>query len=92
MSDDDDDDSSSMPSGNLSQSFSSTTEKSDGYSQTSGTDSSWNLARTETKRVNRSKVLLMGVMVIAAGVLALFTFLIVDQEEDDDFQTAVSSK
>jgi hypothetical protein len=88
------DDSGSMPSDNdFSRSFSSSTEKSDGVSQTSGvTDTSWNLASTETKKVNRSKVVMMGVMVLAAGMLGLFTFRIVDQEEVDDFQAAVSSK
>jgi hypothetical protein len=86
-----DDDSGSMPSDDLSRSFSSTTEKSDGNSQISGTsDASWNLARTETKKVNRSKMGMLGVMVIAAGILGPFTFLILDQEEDDDFQAAVS--
>jgi hypothetical protein len=88
MSDDD-----PIPSDDISQSFSSTTERSDGHSQTSGTsDASWSLARKETKEVNRSKVLLLGVMVIAAALLGLFTFLIVDEEEEDDFQAAVSSK
>jgi hypothetical protein len=89
-----DNDSGSMPSDNdFSRSFSSTTEKSDGISQNSGnTDASWNLARTETKKVNLSKVVMLGVMVLAAVVLGLCTFLIVDQEEDDDFQAAVSSK
>jgi hypothetical protein len=88
-----DDDSGSMPSENLSTSFSSTTEKSDGNSNISGTsDASWNLARTETKKVNRSKVGMLGVMVIAAAALGVFTFLIVDQEEEDDFRAAVSSK
>jgi hypothetical protein len=87
-------DSGSMPSDNdFSRSFSSTTEKSDGISQTSGaTDASWNLARTETKKVNRSKVGMLGVMVIAAAVLGLFAFLIVDEDEEDDFRAAVSSK
>jgi hypothetical protein len=88
MSDDD-----PIPSDDISQSFSSTTERSDGHSQTSGTsDASWSLARKETKEVNRSKVLLLGVMVIAAALLGLFTFLIVDEEEEDDFRAAVSSK
>jgi hypothetical protein len=88
MGDDD-----SLPSDDHSRSFSSTSEKDDGGSQTSGTsDSSWSLARKETRQVNRSKVLLLGFMAIAAAVLGLFTFLIVDEEEDDDFRAAVSSK
>jgi hypothetical protein len=87
MADDD-----SVASDDHSKSFSSSEEKSD-VSQTSGTsDSSWSLARKETKQVNRSKVLLLGVMAISAAVLGLFTFMIVDEDEDDDFQAAVSSK
>jgi hypothetical protein len=93
MSDNDDD---SIPEDDLSRSFSSTSEKdeSGSGSQTSGTSdaASWSLARKETTQVNRSKVLLVGVMVIAAAVLGLFTFLIVDEDEDDDFRAAVSSK
>jgi hypothetical protein len=80
----------SIPTDDHERSFSSTSEKSDGCSQTS--NSSWSLARNETKQVNRSKVLLLGVMVIAAAVLGLFTFLVVDDDEDDDFRAAVSSK
>jgi hypothetical protein len=88
MGDDD-----SIPEDDLSRSFSSTSEKDDSCSQASGTsDASWSLARKETTEVNRSKVLLLGVMVIAAALLGLFTFLIVDEEEDDDFRAAVSSK
>jgi hypothetical protein len=77
-----------------SKSFSSTSEKeSDGDSQTSATsDSSWSLASKETKQVNRSKVLLLGVMAISAAVLGLLTFLIVNEDEEDDFRAAVSSK
>jgi hypothetical protein len=87
MGDDD-----SFPSDDHSKSFSSTSDKSDG-SQASGTsNSSWSLARKETKQVNRSKVLLLGVMAISAAVLGLFTFMIVDEDEDDDFRAAVSSK
>jgi hypothetical protein len=84
----------SNPPDDLSKSFSSTSEKeSDGVSQTSGTsDSSWYLAKKETKQVNRSKGVLLGVMVIAAALLGLFVFRIVDEEEDNDFQAAVSSK
>jgi hypothetical protein len=80
----------SNSSDDLPQSSSSNSEKSDGCSQTSG--ASWSLAKKETKQVNRSKVLLLGVMVVAAAVLGLFTFLIVDAEEEDDFRAAVSSK
>jgi hypothetical protein len=79
----------SNSSDDLPPSFSSS-EKSEGYSQTSA--ASWSLARKETTQVNRSKVLLLGVMVIAVAVLGLFTFLIVDEEEDDAFRAAVSSK
>jgi hypothetical protein len=78
-----------------SKSFSSTSEREsgDGVSQTSGTtDSSWSLAKEETKQVNRSKVLLLGVMAISAAVLGLSTFLIVNEDEEDDFRAAVSSK
>jgi hypothetical protein len=85
----------SNPSDDLSKSFSSTSEKEsgDGVSQATGdTDSSWYLAKEETKQVNRSKVLLLGVMVISAAILGLFSFLIVDEDEEDDFQVAVSSK
>jgi hypothetical protein len=86
-----DDDSNS--SDDLSRSISSTSEKSDGHMQASGSsNSSWSLARKETRQVNRSKVLLLGVMAIAAALLGLFTFLIFDEDEDDDFQAAVSSK
>jgi hypothetical protein len=90
MGDDD-----STPPDDLSKSFSSTSEREsgDGVSQTSGTsDSSWYLAKEETKQVNRSKVLLLGVLAIAAAVLGLFSFLIVDEDEEDDFRAAVSSK
>jgi hypothetical protein len=55
-------------------------------------DSSKKIVRAESNVVNRSKVLLLGVMVVAAAVLGLFTFLIVDAEEEDDFRAAVSSK
>jgi hypothetical protein len=76
-----------------SRSFSSSSQESDACSQTSKTsNSSWSLVKRETKQVNRSKVLLLGVMVTAAALLGLFTFLLVDEEEDDDFQAAVSSK
>jgi hypothetical protein len=76
----------------LSISTSSSSEHDDG-SQASGTsNSSWSLASKETKQVNRSKMLLLGVMVISAAVLGLFTFLVVDEEEEDDFRAAVSSK
>jgi hypothetical protein len=86
MGDDD-----SNPSQDLS--TSSSEKESDGVSQTSATtDSSWSLASKETKQVNRSKVLLLGVMAISAVVLGLLTFLIVDEEEEDDFRAAVSSK
>jgi hypothetical protein len=88
MGDDD-----STPSDDLSKSFSSTSEKeSDGSQTTGATDSSWYLAKEETKQVNRSKVLLLGVMAISAAVLGLFSFLIVDEDEEDDFRAAVSSK
>jgi hypothetical protein len=84
------------PSDDVSKSFSSSSEKeSDGVSQTSATtctDSSWSLASKETKQVNRSKVLLLGVMAISAAVLGLLTFLIVNEDEEDDFRAAVSSK
>jgi hypothetical protein len=50
------------------------------------------LTSKETKQVNRSKVLLLGVMAISAVVLGLLTFLIVDEDEEDDFRAAVSSK
>jgi hypothetical protein len=83
-------DNDSSSSDDLQPSSSSTSDKSDGCSQTS--NSSWSLARNETKQVNRSKVLLLGVMVIAAAVLGLFTFLVVDGDEDDDFRAEVSSK
>jgi hypothetical protein len=86
-----DDDSNS--SDDFSRSFSSTSEKSDGHTQASGgSNSSWSLARKETRQVNRSKVLLLGIMALSAALLGLFTFLIVDEDEDDDFQAAVSSK
>jgi hypothetical protein len=50
-------DSGSMPSDNdFSRSFSSTTGEEDGISDLGATADSWNLARTETKKVNRSKV------------------------------------
>ena len=80
----------SIPSNDHSRSFSSSSEKDDDCSQTS--NSSWSLARKETKQVNRSKALLLGVMAIAAALLGLFAFLIVDEDEDDDFRAAVSSK
>jgi hypothetical protein len=86
MGDDD-----SVPSDDPEGSFSSTSEKSDGCSSQNSTPS-WSLAKKETKQVNYSKVLLLGVMVIAAAVLGLFTFLVVDEDEDDDFRAAVSSK
>jgi hypothetical protein len=90
MGDDD-----STPPDDLSKSFSSTSEREsgDGVSQTSGTsDSSWYLAKEETKQVNRSKVLLLGVLAIAAAVLGLCVFLVADEDEEDDFRAAVSSK
>jgi hypothetical protein len=75
-----------------SKSFSSSSEKDDGSqtSATTRTDSSWSLASKETKQVNRSKVLLLGVMAISAAVLGLLTFLIFDEDEEDDFRAAVS--
>jgi hypothetical protein len=86
MGDDD-----STPSDDHSKSFSSTSEKeSDGPQTVGDVDSSWYLAKEETQQVKRSKVLLLGVMVIAAAVLGLFAFLIVDEDEDDDFRAAVS--
>jgi hypothetical protein len=88
MGDDD-----SNASDDLSKSFSSTSEREsgDGASKaTEDTDSSWYLAKEETEQVNRSKVLLLGVMIISAAVLGLFSFLIVDEDEEDDFQVAVS--
>jgi hypothetical protein len=82
----------SNPSDDPSNPSSSSSEKDDG-SQASGTsNSSWSLASKETKQVNRSKVLLLGVMAISAVVLGLLTFLIVDEDEEDDFRAAVSSK
>jgi hypothetical protein len=78
-----------------SRSFSSTSEResAEGVSQTSGaSDSSWYLAKEETKQVNRSKVLLLGVLAIAAAVLGACVFLVVDHDEEDDFRAAVSSK
>jgi hypothetical protein len=88
MGDDD-----SIPSDDLSRSISSTSEKSDGNTQASGSsNSSWSLVRKETRQMNRSKVLLLGVMALSAVVLGLFTFLVVDEDEDDDFRAAVSSK
>jgi hypothetical protein len=78
-----------------SRSFSSTSEKesAEGLSQASGaSDSSWYLAKEETKQVNRSKVLLLGVLTIAAAVLGLGVFLVVDGDEEDDFRSAVSLK
>jgi hypothetical protein len=77
---------------NHSHSSSSSSEKDDG-SQASGTsNSSWSLASKDTKQVNRFKVLLLGVMAISAAVLGLLTFLIIDEDEEDDFRAAVSSK
>jgi hypothetical protein len=77
----------------LSKSVSSSSEgKTDGSEASGTSDSSWSLAKKETKQVNRSKVLLLGVMAISAAILGLFTFLVIDQEEEDDFQAAVSSK
>jgi hypothetical protein len=76
-----------------SRSFSSSSEKSDACSQTSKTsNSAWSLVKRETRQVNRTKVFLLGVMVIAAALLGLSTFLIFDEDEDDDFRAAVSSK
>ncbi len=78
-----------------SRSFSSTSEKesADGISQTSGTsDSSWYLAKEETTQVNRSKVLLLGVLAIAAAILGICVFLIADGDEEGDFRAAVSLK
>jgi hypothetical protein len=73
-----------------SKSFSSSSEKDDG-SQTSGkSHSSWSLASKETRQVNRFRVLLLGVMAISAAVIGLLTFLIVDEDEEDDFKAAVS--
>jgi hypothetical protein len=78
----------------LSKSLSSSSDEkeSDGTQTSTTTDSSWSLAGKETKQVNRSKVLLLGVIAISAAVLGLFTFLIVDEDEEDDFQVAVSLK
>jgi hypothetical protein len=84
------DDDSTPPDG-LSKSFSSSSEGKTNGSQASGTsDSSWSLAKKETQQVNRSKVLLLGIMAISAAVLGLLAFLIVDEDEEDDFRAAVS--
>ena len=82
----------SNASDDLSISSSSKSEKDDGSQASRTSNSSWSLASKETKQVNRAKVLLLGVMAISAAVLGLLTFLIVDEDEEDDFRAAVSSK
>jgi hypothetical protein len=82
----------SNPSDDPSNLSSSSSEKDDGSQTSATTDSSWSLATKETKQVNRSKVLLLGVLAISAAVLGLLTFLIVGEDEEDDFRAAVSSK
>jgi hypothetical protein len=82
----------SNASDDLSISASSSSEHDDGSKASGTSNSSWSLASKETKQVNRSKMLLLGVMAISAAVLGLFTFLVVDEDEEDDFRAAVSSK
>jgi hypothetical protein len=55
----------------------------------STSDSSFSLARSETRLVNRSKMLVFGVITLAAGLLGCMIFLLLTQEETATFQIEV---
>ena len=57
----------------------------------STSDSSFSLARSETRLVNRSKMLVFGVITLAAGLLGCMIFLLLTQEETTTFQIEVRS-
>jgi hypothetical protein len=52
--------------------------------------SSLNIARAETKAVNRSKVVVLVVIAIAATAFGRATYLFTKDEEEDDFRSQVS--
>jgi hypothetical protein len=73
-----------------SDSLSSTTQTNNTGRDTQGSnDSSLNLAREETKAVNRSKLLVLGVIAIAAAACATATYLFTRSGEKEDFKSAV---
>jgi hypothetical protein len=58
----------------------------------STSDSSFSLARSETRLVNRSKMLVFGVITLAAGLLGCMIFLLLTQEETTTFHIEVRAK
>lgn len=67
----------------------STTSGTNGQAQ-SESDSSFSLARAETRAVNRSKLLVLAVIALAAGALGAMIYVLVDNEETYNFETEVS--
>lgn len=64
-------------------------------SQTSGRDqqsriSEESIARSETRRVTRSKYLVAFVIFVAAAAVGTATFFFTQTEENDDFESEVS--
>jgi len=53
------------------------------------TESSFNLARSETRAVNRSKMLVIAAIVVAAGVVGGMVFHVIDSEEQHLFVAEV---
>jgi hypothetical protein len=71
-------------------SLSSTTQTNNTGNDTQGSnDSSLSLAREETNAVNRSKVLVLAVIAIAATACGTATYLFTTSGEKDDFSSAV---
>jgi hypothetical protein len=61
------------------------------YDHSTRSGSSFSLARSETRAVNRSKLIVLGVIALAACAVAFFTYWFVSQGEEHAFELAVSS-
>jgi hypothetical protein len=61
------------------------------YDHSTRSGSSFSLARSETRAVIRSKLIVLGVIALAACAVAFFTYWFVSQGEEHAFELAVSS-
>jgi hypothetical protein len=59
--------------------------------ETTTSDSSLSLARSETRRLNRTKILVYSVILLAAGILGSMIYLIMSREETATFEIEVRS-
>jgi hypothetical protein len=67
-------------------------QQAQGYSSRTGgvsNDSSISIARVETKAVNRSKIIVLAVIVIATSACGVATYIFTKSEEEDAFRSQV---